>query len=78
MVRFDPEWLDETRQREDFSAGLEAWSTFGTKGVKLVPHPRQEDSKVLWIRRIDEDWPVAAVWNFPLISSKGIIHRQER
>jgi len=66
VVRFDPDWLNETHQRDDFSAGLDEWSTFGTKGVELVSHPHDEDAKVLWIRKIDEDWPAVAVWNFPV------------
>lgn len=66
VVRFDPEWLNEAHQREDFSTGLDEGSTFGTKGVELIPHPDEEDATVLWIRKIDEHWPAAAVWNFPL------------
>jgi len=66
VVRFDPEWLNETHQRADFSTGLDEWSAFGTKGVALIPHPEDEDTKALWIRKTDEDWPAAAVWNFPL------------
>ena len=66
VVRFDPEWLNETHQREDFSAGLDEWSTFGTKGVELVPHPDDSEAKTLWIHKIDADWPAAAVRNFPL------------
>jgi hypothetical protein len=66
VVRFDPEWLNETRQKEDFSAELDAWSTFATRGVELIPHPEEENSNVLSIRKTDEHWPAAAVWNFPL------------
>src|SRR5262249_32447540 len=35
----DPAWLEEPRQSDDFSAGLDEWSIFGTKGVELAPHP---------------------------------------
>lgn len=66
VVRFDPDWLYETHQREEFSAGLDEWSIFGTKGVERIPHPQEKDSNVLWIRKIDRDWPAAAVWNFPI------------
>jgi hypothetical protein len=66
VVRFDPEWLNETRQKEDFSTGLDAWSTFATRGVELIPHPEEENSNVLSICKTDEHWPAAAVWNFPL------------
>lgn len=66
VVRFDPEWLNETHQREDFSDGLDEWSVFGTRGVDLIAHPDKKGSKALWVRKADEDWPAAAVWNFPL------------
>jgi len=64
-VLFDPDWLYETHQKDDFSAGLEDWSTFGTKGVELTPHPEKENVQVLSIRKAHEDWPAATVWNFP-------------
>ncbi|MBI2438361.1 MAG: exo-alpha-sialidase [Lentisphaerae bacterium] len=65
LVILDPDYLYETRQSDDFSAGLEAWSVFGTKGVLLTPHPRQTGRKVLQIRRADVEFPATAVWNFP-------------
>ncbi|MBI3986031.1 MAG: hypothetical protein HY343_03880, partial [Lentisphaerae bacterium] len=65
LVILDPDYLYETRQSDDFSAGLEAWSVFGTKGVLLAPHPQQAGRKVLQIRRADVEFPAAAVWNFP-------------
>jgi hypothetical protein len=61
----DPHWLYETRQKDDFSQGLEGWSVFGTKGVELVPHPDQQGAKVLKIWKSETEWPAAAVWNFP-------------
>ena len=35
----DPAWLLQTRQECDFSNGLEDWSTFGSKGVEIIPDP---------------------------------------
>ena len=64
-VLLDPAWLYETHTHDDFSAGLEEWSIFGTKGVELTPHPETEGAKVLSIRKTDVDWPATAVWNFP-------------
>lgn len=66
VVRFDPEWLNETHQKEDFRDGLDEWSTFATRGVELIPHPETENTNVLRIRKTDENWPAAAVWNFPM------------
>jgi hypothetical protein len=60
----DPAWLYETNQTADFAQRAEEWSTFGTRGVEIVPHPAEEDRKVLQIRKTDEHWPAAAVWNF--------------
>jgi len=64
-VLLDPDWLYETHQKDDFSAGLGHWSFFGTKGVEVISHPEKEDAQVLSIRKTDIDWPSAAVWNFP-------------
>ncbi len=65
VVRLDPDWLLETRQYDDFTAGLDAWSIFGTRGVALAPAPDARGARVLSIRRTDADWPAAVVWNFP-------------
>ncbi len=69
-ILLDPTWLYETVTREDFSKGLAQWSSFGTKGVDLVPHPEKPGAQVLRIRKPDPEWPAAAVWNFP-IGKKG-------
>ena len=61
----DPAWLYDTQQSADFSARAEEWSTFGTKGVQIVPHPDDPSRRALQIRKLDERWPAAAVWNFP-------------
>jgi predicted neuraminidase len=69
-VLLDPAWLYETTQRDDFSAGLDEWSVFGTKGVELVSHPHKVGARVLHVRKADADWSAAAVRNFP-IGAKG-------
>ena len=66
IVRMDPDWLLETAQEDDFSHGLDDWSVFGTKGVGLAPHPKSAGAEVLKICRSDDEFPAAAVWNFPL------------
>ena len=65
VVRLDPDWLLETRQSDDFSGGLDAWSVFGTRGVALARAPGRRSANVLSIGRADAEWPAAAVWNFP-------------
>jgi len=65
ILHVDPEWLYETVQRTDFSSGLEGWSTHGTKGIEVIPHPDKAGAKVLQIRKTEADWPAGAVWNFP-------------
>lgn len=65
ILHVDPNWLDETKQKESFST-LKQWSTFGTKGVDLVPNPEKKGATILQIRKADVDWPAAAVWNFPM------------
>jgi hypothetical protein len=65
LLRFDPEWLNETSRKTDFASGLEGWSRFGTKGVEIISHPSRPGSRVLAMRKPEADWPAAAVWNFP-------------
>jgi hypothetical protein len=65
----DPAWLYERRQVADFSARQEEWTMFGAKGVEIIPHPDDSQHKALRVRKIDEHWPAAAVWNFPAGSS---------
>ena len=62
---FDPNWLTQTRQNDDFGGDLEAWSTYGTKGVEIVSADRAKDGNALSLRKADIDWPAAAVRNFP-------------
>ncbi len=63
---FDPKWLDETTDSDDFSQGLDGWSVFGTKGADLTSHPDKTSGRILAVRRASMDWPAgAAVWNFP-------------
>jgi hypothetical protein len=65
MVIFDPDWLNETHRLDDFSAGLDNWSTHkyyeGIKGhcaynrdpgASLIDHPAGQGKKVLQIRHI--------------------------
>jgi len=66
----DPAWVDETRQRADFSKGIDDWSVFGNKGVELESGPGNSGAKVLAIHKAMTDWPAGAVWNFP-VGSKG-------
>ena len=81
-VMFDPGWLTETSQRDDFSQGLEAWSVFKsvgpaahwwrnrTQGARLTDHPDKTGAKALHVRRPDENDGDGAIWNFPM-GNKG-------
>jgi len=63
---FDPNWLSETTQRDDFASGeIEPWSTYGTKGPEIVSADGAKDGKALAIRKADVEWPSGAVRNFP-------------
>jgi hypothetical protein len=66
MVHLDPEWLYGTSHKTDFSAGIDDWSCFGTKGVGLAPNPEKPGAQALEIRKPRADWPAAAVWNLPM------------
>ena len=79
---FDPDWLLETHQEDDFSNGLDGWSVFKhfgeperwwqdrVQGAVLVDHPDTPGAKALHVRRPDEKAGDGAVWNFPM-GSKG-------
>ena len=83
----DPEWLEETRQSEDFSGGLGAWHVFKpfgpaegwwrnrTQGATLVDHPGNPAAKVLHLRRADEKAPDGASRNFPAGAAGTLILR---
>ena len=66
FVIFDPDWLYETKRRDDFSNGLKDWSTFkflrGIRGhcaynrdagASLIDHPNDRGAKVLRIGRVE-------------------------
>jgi hypothetical protein len=69
LLLVDPDWVYESRQASDFSKGLDDWSTFGTKGIELLPHPAMAGAQVLSVRKTDAEWPATAVWNFPMGAS---------
>lgn len=72
MFFLDPKSLDATRETDDFSHGLDDWSVFGTRGVELVD---ESGRKVLRIKKAEEEWPAAAVWNFPAGKSGKLVVR---
>jgi hypothetical protein len=63
---FDPNWLTETSQRDDFAGDLAAWHTYGTKGAEIASSvDGARDGKALSLRSTDREWPCGAVRNFP-------------
>jgi hypothetical protein len=78
ILRIDPAWLCQTHREDDFSHGLDGWCVFKafgpavgwwrnrTQGPCLVDHPGKPGSKVLHVRRPDDNDGDGAVWNFPL------------
>ena len=75
---FDPQWLLETQQRDEFHNGLDEWSVFGTKGVALDPREVVSEKRgVLSLRKAEADWPTAAVRNFPF-GARGTVKLRMR
>lgn len=72
VLEFEPKWLEETKQRDDFAKGMAEWSTFGSKGVEAIDAADAEDGKAISIKKADENWPAAAVRNFPM-SARGTL-----
>lgn len=77
VFRLDPNWLLEKEHGDDFSNGLEKWSTFKpfgpterwwrdrAPGAELTNDPDKPGTKVLHLRKPDEKDADGAVWNFP-------------
>ena len=65
LLRLDPDWLEETGFREDFSGGLDNWITMRTAGPKLVPHPDKPGRKVMALPKPKPDTAAGASLNFP-------------
>jgi hypothetical protein len=74
MIIFDPEWLYETGRSDNFSDGLDSWTTFkymdGIKGhcaydrhpgPQLVDHPDIGGRKVLPVRHLPDNELVCSV-----------------
>lgn len=69
IVKFDPEWLEQKTQNDDFAEGLIQWSLFGTDGTKkLVSADSGKPNTGLLITRVNGNSD--AVWNFPM-TKKG-------
>ena len=65
VFAFDPRWLLETTQRDDFADGMsESWSHFGCRGIAVTP--ADGAGKALRIAKDDPGWPAGAVRNFPM------------
>ena len=65
LLRLDPDWLEETTFRDDFSQGLENWITMGTEGPQIVAHPDQPNRRVLRLHKPKMDKAAGASLNFP-------------
>ncbi len=69
VSRLDPEWLTETRFRDDFSEGLANWMTIGVEGgvhgAVAVAHPDRPGRRVLALPNPEADGPAGASLNFP-------------
>lgn len=70
VARLHPGYLYETAQRAEFPRDAEDWSWFGTRGVEIAERSPPETASALALRRVDREFPAAAVWNFPL-GAKG-------
>lgn len=68
IVKFDPNWLEQTTQTDNFSEGLAKWTFFNTDGLTNMEPPFSLNKNGLLIRKTDGTQD--AVWNFP-ISTKG-------
>ena len=72
LIRLDPEWLMQTEFGEDFSGGLDNWTTFRTEGVTTVDHPTVKGRKAMSMRKPNPQTPSGASLNFPFGASGRI------
>ncbi|MBB5439973.1 hypothetical protein HDC92_003671 [Pedobacter sp. AK017] len=68
IVKFDPNWLEQTTQTDDFSENLAKWTFFNNDGLTSMGSAFSLSQKGLLIRKTDGTQD--AVWNFP-IATKG-------
>ena len=76
-ILIDPEWIVETTASDDFSNGLQHWSTYThhgpakrwwrarAPGATLIGHPDDESRMCLQVRKQPDLPPDGATWNFP-------------
>lgn len=68
LLMFDPNWLNETARMDDFSEGLDNWTTFlyqkgvvghcaynRAQGAQLVANPKEPAKKVLKVAKMDNE-----------------------
>jgi hypothetical protein len=63
LFRVDPDWLLETRVRENFSDGLHPLQAQGTQGVTVLSGSGNEPA--LRLQKTASDSPSGVTWNFP-------------
>lgn len=65
IVKFDPDWLEQTQENDGFSKGLVQWTLFGSDSTaKLVLPDYKKQPIGLQIYKLNSS--SEAVWNFPM------------
>lgn len=75
IVLFDPDWLEQRSDSDNFSEGLVQWTMFGSDSItQLAILPGKRHKKALLIRKsANKNYlNTEAVWNFPM-TAKGEI-----
>lgn len=88
VLLFDPQWLSATHAEDDFSNGLDGWSTFTefgdaeppvfrdrVSGPRLIEPPDRADARVLLVGRPEGKPGDGAIWNFPAAMKGQLVLR---
>lgn len=79
ILRIDPDWLTQTKRRDDFSDGLRHWTAFRQVGpvvgavwrdrelgARVIQHEGADNGRALHLQRAEHRPGDGAIWNFPL------------
>jgi hypothetical protein len=76
IAMFDPDWLEKSTARDNFTEGLSQWSLFGADSTTcLTSLPSNMEKSALIIKKSisNRDHDTEAVWNFPMTKKGKLI-----
>lgn len=66
IMVFDPDWLLEQSQSDEFSEADSQWTGYEAQGMQVIGHPARSGANVMLLSKPKAEAPAGAVWNFPM------------